>query len=85
MAKVNLEDFVCDQYGEVKILTNAIGLFVLDGLNLYTIPGWTRFLEFLKDRNIAYYARPSESFCIHDAVKQANDANQTYLITEYLS
>ena len=85
MVEINLEDFVHDQYGDVKILTNAIELFVLDGAEPYSIRGRQAFLAFLEKRDVYYYARPQKQFSIVEALQQAKDNGKTYLITEYLS
>lgn len=85
MAEVNLEDFVYDQVGDVKLLTNAIELFVLDGAAPYSIRGRQAFLAFLEKRDVYYYARPRNQFSIVEALQQAKDNGKTYLVAEDLS
>lgn len=84
---MNLENFVVDQIGDIKVLTTAI----LDHKEIYgksdpySDEGSTVFRAWLAENNICFYCRPNEDFFKTEGYALAEKEGNTYLLMENLS
>ena len=90
MTTFNLEDYVIDQVGTVKVLDNW-RMFenesdsIYKGMNPWNEEGAEAFKRFTAERGITFYARPREGFFKFEAYELAEAEGNTYLIMEDLS
>lgn len=90
MAVVNLEDYVIDQVGNVKVL-DGWRLLELDEAAIYGPndpfgdEGIATFRTWCDFKGVTYYARPRGTFLKAEAYDIAESDGNTYLIMEDLS
>lgn len=90
----NLEDYVVDQHGTVKIL-DGWRIMELDEMAIwpqddvwvdkYSDENCGRFGKWMKEKGVCYYAAPKEDFFFFKAIEKAENEGCEYLILENLS
>lgn len=90
MSRINLEDYVIDGSGAVKVL-DGWRLLELDeagiynGADAYSTEGIKLFRAWCQENSVAFYAAPKEEFFAAHGFDYAEKTGKTYLIMENLS
>ena len=87
---INIEDFVINQHGDVKVvddytLTYECPSILLGDVSPYSDEGMAIFRAFCAEKGITYYAAPNEDFFEFEAFEKAQADGNTYLIMDNLS